>query len=57
MKDLNNIGVSANDIRGVIVNEVQALSLISLFGIVVKQERDKKIVVNCLATILFYLIK
>lgn len=34
--NINDIGVSPNDIRGVIVNDEQALMLISLFGIIIK---------------------
>lgn len=34
--NINDIGVSPNDIRGVIVNEEQALMLMSLFGIIIK---------------------
>lgn len=34
--NINNIGITTNDIKGVIVSEEQALMLINLFGIVVK---------------------
>jgi len=34
--NLQNIGVSSNDVRGVIVNEEQALMLVNLLGIIVK---------------------
>ena len=34
--NINDIGVSPNDIRGVNVNDEQALMLISLFGIIIK---------------------
>ena len=35
--NINEIGVSSNDIKGVIVNSEQALMLISLFGIIIKE--------------------
>ena len=35
--NINEIGVSSNDIKGIIVNSEQALMLITLFGIIVKE--------------------
>lgn len=34
--DINNISVSSNDIKGIIVNETQAIMLVSLLGIIIK---------------------
>lgn len=34
--NINNISVSSNDIKGIIVNETQAIMLVSLLGIIIK---------------------